>query len=434
MLLARIVVALTFAAALLAPLRGAAAPWIVVSDIHVDFRSTAPAWGLGEDTGEELFDDTIAELRRADPNAPVIIVAGDTAAHSMRSNRVTPTIVEAARRLRAAFPKAQFVLALGNNDSTCGDYQTQRNGRFLHDVGAAWRPLISRASPDFDTAFRDSGSYAVNLPGSVTAVVLDDVPFAFRYRDACGGDGANFVGRALSVVRRDARAAAARGRKVWVVTHLPPGVDAYSSTHLTRQLVTIPFLRKDAQDAFLGVLRDPENHVSVLLAGHSHKFAFRDAAGVPALLAPSVSPVMRNAPSFLLMNVGAAGEIGAIVQYARGDDGWQRLDDTRSLGMRSFSIAGVRELDERIARDPLLRERFARDYVADGSKEILEGNWRGYWCAQTTVQLDEYRSCISPGEAGQLRTRTRLLLLGALAAAAAFAGWLVLRRFSANEP
>lgn len=434
MLPARIVVALTFAAALLAPLRGSAAPWIVVSDIHVDFRSTAPVWGSGEDTGEELFDDTVAELRRADPNAPVVIVAGDTAAHSMRSNRVTPTIVEATRRLRAAFPKAQFVLALGNNDSTCGDYLTQRNGRFLRDVGAAWRPLIARASPDFDSAFRDSGSYAVNLPGGVTAVVLDDVPFAFRYRDACGGDSPNPVGRALAVVRRDARAAAARGRKVWVVTHLPPGVDAYSSTHLTRQIVTIPFLRKNAQDAFLSVLRDPENHISVLLAGHSHKFAFRDAAGVPALLAPSVSPVMRNAPSFLLMDVGATGEIGAIVQYARGDDGWQRLDDTRSLGMPSFSIEGVRELDERIARDPLLRERFARDYVADGSKEILEGNWRGYWCAQTMVELDAYRSCISPGEAGQLRTRTRLLLLGALAAAVVFAGWLVLRRFSANKP
>jgi len=434
MLLARIVVALSFAAALLAPIRSAAAPWIVVSDIHVDFRSTAPAWGMGEDTGEELFADTIAELRRVDPGAPVVIVAGDTTAHSMRSSRVTSTILEATRRLRAAFPKAQFVLALGNNDSTCGDYLTQRNGRFLRDVGAAWRPLIARASPDFDRAFRQSGSYAVDLPNRVTAVVVDDVPFSFRYRDACNGDGPNPVERALALVRRDARAAAARGRTVWVVTHLPPGVDAYSSTHLTRQLVTIPFLRKDAQEAFLNALRDPANRISVLLAGHSHKFAFRDAAGVPALLAPSISPLMRNAPSFLLLDVGATGEIGDIVQYARGDDGWQRLDDTRSLGMPAFSIAGVRDLDERIARDPLLRERFARDYVADGSKEIVEGNWRGYWCAQATVEPGAYRSCISPGEAGQLRTRTRLLLFGLLAGGALLAAALLLRRFSAKNP
>lgn len=433
MFLRGVLLALACIPALAMPLRAVAAPWIVLSDLHVDFNSNAPAWAMGQDTGEALFSETVAELKRIDPDAPVVIVAGDIVAHSMRSNRIMPTIVEATRRLHAAFPKAQFVWTLGNNDSTCGDYETQRNGTFLHDVGAAWAPLVKTSSPEFSRTFSDTGTYAVRLPNHVTAVALDDVPLAFRYRDACTGDAPNPVARALNVLNREAAQGAAAGRRVWVVTHLPPGVDAYTSTHLTRQLVTVPFLRQDAQDAFVGALTDPANRVALLVAGHSHKFGFRAVNGVPALLAPSISPLMHNAPSFLLLDVTPAGDVTNVVQYARAEDAWQRLDDTRALGMPSLSIAGVAELNDRIDRDPALRQRFARDYDAGGGIEISSRNWRGYWCAQTGVALDDYRACIAAGSAGQLRTRTQLLLLAVFIGGIFLASVLFLRRFSATN-
>jgi len=398
-------------------LRASAAPWILVSDIHVDFDYHAPLWGRDVDSGSELFDDLVREMHAVDPNAPVIIVSGDFAAHAMPHEKVLPIIREAARRLNAAFPKTQFVLVLGNNDSTCSDYGTQRNGTFLSDVARAWAPLVQRGrgAPDFIRSFRATGSYVAHLPNGIDAAVLDDVPFAFRYSDACSGDSRQLVSNALAQLHNQL-AARAHGRSTWLVTHLPPGIDTYTSTHVTRQLFSITFLRGKAESSMMQFAKAPENRVSLIVAGHTHKFSFRDAGGIPAVLVPSVSPLTENNPSFLLLDVDASGKPVNLTEYALGGETWTKLDDTKALGMPAIDIQAVRALNERIDSDEDFRNRFARDYSAGGVQEITDRNWRGYWCAQTTVDFGAYRDCIASGSAGQVPRRWLVLLAAVIAA------------------
>src|SRR5438270_12667909 len=68
--------------------RASAAPWILVSDIHVDFDYHAPLWGRDVDTGAELFDDLVREMRAVDPNAPVAIAPVAFVGHAMRRSRI----------------------------------------------------------------------------------------------------------------------------------------------------------------------------------------------------------------------------------------------------------------------------------------------------------------------------------------------------------
>jgi hypothetical protein len=84
--------------------------------------------------------------------------------------------------------------------------------------------------------------------------------------------------------------------------------------------------------------------------------------------------------------------------------------------MPSIDIEAVRALNERIDADENFRSRFARDYTAGGVQEITDRNWRGYWCAQTTVDFGAYRDCIASGSAGQVRRRWLVLLAAVIAA------------------
>jgi hypothetical protein len=99
----------------------------------------------------------------------------------------------------------------------------------------------------------------------------------------------------------------------WVIAHIPPGIDAYSTT-LARELVVVPFLDQAPRQQSLRLLSAPRSHVALVLAAHTHKFAYRIAGEeganpVAMLLIPSISPIFRNSPSFLTVNVRSDGVI-----------------------------------------------------------------------------------------------------------------------------
>src|SRR5665213_2036455 len=145
----------------------AAQPWLFVTDIHLlaGLMHARPSH-FGEDTDNALFESAIREMQRVDPHPPVVVVTGDLLAHGISKRDATPTAVRIARRLNRAFPQAQFVLALGNNDAACGDYGLTPNSVFLRQVAAAWGPLVNRhgAAPGFRHSFVQNGFYTASLP------------------------------------------------------------------------------------------------------------------------------------------------------------------------------------------------------------------------------------------------------------------------------
>jgi hypothetical protein len=422
-------------AALLAalPAWASAAPWLVVSDVHYDpfSRRLAPS-PRGHDTNDALLHSLLVEMQTVDPNPPVIVMPGDFLAHGFRSSAATATLSALAVRFGRAFPNTQFLIALGNNDSACGDYQAPLDGAFLHAVAHAWAPLVDRngAAPDFITTFSHDGSYVATLPvPHLRAVVINDVSLSLRYRDGCAG-GVNAAARLFERLQATLRSGAAQDR-YWLVLHVPPGIDAYSTSYLARDFVAVPFLRPRARDDLLAAIDDPRDRVALVIAGHTHRFSFRVSGSgpnaVPMLLAPSVSPVFGNAPAFLVLDVTPEGAVANVAETSFLGGRWQRLGDLASLGVNSFDAAELEALEARLDRDPAARARFIDMYGGGAPPEINARNWNAYWCAAVNFTSAEYRNC-----ATKVRHRFDFeIVLGAglvIALAALAATWAYRRR------
>jgi hypothetical protein len=428
----------------LAPVRAQAAnaPWLFVTDIHLDpvSRAKDPS-ALGIDTNEVLFHSALDAMRRADPNPPVVFLTGDFLAHGFDYRLANPTMAQIARDFGRTFPHAQFVIALGNEDSSCADYTLTTNSEFLRMTANLWAPLVNRhgAAPDFRRTFVRDGFYVTKLPlRNVHAVVLDDVFWSPRYRAACGPRGGDGAAESVDDLMR-ALPRGGAGKK-WVVMHIPPGIDAFSTTHLAHHLAVVPFLNPGPRDQVSRVLSDPSRHVSLVVAAHIHKFAYRvmNAASpdpLPMLLVPAVSPIFRNNASFLTVDVAPDGTIRNAEDHAFVDYRWRDIGGLHSLGVHAVTGKEFVALGRRLETNPALRARYEALYNGDAPPEINERTWRGYACATTAFGVTEYRDCV--GERGySVFTRRGLTVVGAALAAAAGAlvvlaagvVWLVRRR------
>jgi hypothetical protein len=418
----RLAAALAFFIACVAP--ASAAPWLLVTDIHLDpvsrHRGPSP---MGSDSNVALLDSAIDEMRHVDPNPPVVVIGGDELAHNFNWPRAAATMTYIAHRFDEAFPRAQFVMTLGNEDSSCGDYQIAPHSAFLQSIVRSWGPLVNRhgAAPDFARTFPRDGFYVTNLPiAGVRAVVIDDVFWSPRYR-SCTPDG----DPAASTLAELKRALQGSADRHWILLHIPPGIDAFSTAHLTHGLVVVPFLDPGPREVLEGLIADPDSRVTLVLAAHTHKLAYRIAGTprrpVPMLLMPSISPIFDNAPGFLTAAVDADGTLRDVDSYALGARGWHELGGFRSLGVGRFTGPALVDLNRRLDRDVGLRDRFALLYQGGARPEIDARNWPTYWCSATTYTLTDFRACTNGGGASVLTSRGIKALALAVVAVAVLA-------------
>jgi sphingomyelin phosphodiesterase acid-like 3 len=376
--------------------------WLFVSDIHLEATPgrRRPA-SYGHDTNRALFATALREMRDVVPDPPVVVVSGDLLAHDMDRPHAIETAVFIAHAFDRTFPRAQFILTLGNEDSNCGDYAIAPNSEFLRAVARAWEPLVNRrgAAPQFMRTFSHDGFYVSALPvNEARAVVIDDVFWSPRYRSGCGpaGDVADAAFAELQ------RALAPSKTKQWVFMHIPPGIDVFSTTHVTHRIVVVPFLNPRPRAQLTTLLADPARNVAIAVAGHTHKFAYRiigasERKPVPLLLVPALSPIFRNAPSFLTADVARDGAITRVEEYSYLDRRWQDDGGLRSLGVPALTGEALRGLQNRLASDRALRARYAQLYVGDAAPEFNESNWRSYWCGATAFSSADFRRCTEQG-------------------------------------
>jgi hypothetical protein len=445
--LRRIAAVAWLVAIFLAPVRAQAAPWLFVTDIHLDplSRLSVPV-PRGKDTNEALFRSALDAMKRADPNPPVVFITGDFLSHGFDYRLAGSTMTEIARRFGQAFPHAQFVIALGNEDSPCADYTLAPNSPFLRATAEAWAPLVNRhgAAPNFVRTFSHDGFYTTKLPlRNVRAVVINDVFWSPRYRSACGPRGTYGAAETLGDLARALPPGGSERR--WVIMHIPPGIDAYSTTHLAHRLAVVPFLDPGPRAQLMELLGDPRRNVSLAIAAHIHKFSYRilGAAGpdpLPMLLVPAVSPIFYNNASFLTVDVAPDGTITNAEDHAFVYRHWRDIGGLRSLGVRSLTGKELVALQNRLDRDPALRARYASLYESGAQPEFTDRTYLGYACASVAFGVSDYRSCM--GESGfSLFTRRGLAVLGvalvaflALVAGVAAAIVVFVRRRRAAAP
>jgi hypothetical protein len=372
--------------------------WIVVDDIHLDpFFREQTVYGAG-DTTPVLWAGAVRAMRAEVPDARVVVLGGDELAHLWgglaRAAHADPeaaalaTMRRIADDLGAAYPHAQFIVALGNNDDPCGDYASESGGRYLAALERIWEPLVDRngAAPHFRDEFMRGGYYGVRLPDGERAVVLNTVLWSAVARSGCTSDTSGAGAAELAWFDRTLAALPAAERAVPVM-HVPPGYDARTTTELG-ELFAMPFLNSDDNRALLSVLARNRERIPFALAAHTHHYDFRVAAGVPMLLASSISPVYGNLPAFYELDV-SGGRLRDVVPYTYDPHGagvrfTAREPFDAMYGIAAFDAPALQAAAARIRTDEPTRATWLRALAVWGVKQ--RGSWLPSACAQTELE------------------------------------------------
>ncbi len=392
--------------------------WLVLNDIHLNPYDAGPPAGRSEDTNIALFDSSVDEMKRRVPDASVIVIAGDLLAHSFpaRARRAhrdpyaagVDTIRTIASTLDKAFPNAQFVVAVGNNDDPCGDYRSEAGGTYNAAVARIFEPLVNRrgASPGFIGAYTRGAYYTAALPNGLRGVVANSVFWSFFYRGSCqstvrdpGGKEMQWLAQTLS-----------SGADV-LVMHMPPGYDPESTTDAQR-LLAVPYLRPHFDTALRTLLAEHRDNVPFAIAGHTHRYDFRVPSGVPMFVGSSLSPVYRNEPAFFRLDIDGR-TLRNIVPYTYDPDlGWLPQQSFDAMfGVNAFTAPELEALSRRIAFDPAVRDRWMQAYDVWGymMNDVTTHRWQTYRCAQIAFG-EHYAHCAGT----YVRSVTNLVVLAVL--------------------
>jgi len=322
--------------------RAGSARWLFVSDLHfdpfanprlVDRLAAAPprAWqriidadraqpsaGIFHDTNAALLRSALAAMDAAAPQPRMVVIAGDFLAHHFRERYdaartpgprdaagreaaydafVDATIAYLAVAFDRRFPRARFLVTIGNNDGYCGDYASTPESPSLAHLATAWQPLVDRggAAPDFARSFPHLGAYVARLPlrSDVRALVVNSVYWSPAYGNVCARNDGRQAPAEFAWMARAARAGTSATRW-WLLTHIPPGIDAFASleTQSVRTMYAPAALRG------LRALRlSGGRGFALIVAGHTHASAFRVARGAggpgvaPVTIVPAITPV-----------------------------------------------------------------------------------------------------------------------------------------------
>lgn len=381
----------------------------------------------GVDTDFALLQASLAGAQAQAKKIGYVTVTGDLLVHgfdcryrfAMHSDEgyaafAEKTAVYVLRSVEATFPSAPVYVALGNNDSSCGDYRMNDHDHFLHATSdAVVAGLRGASAAEVKQAHEDyeAGGYfgvTLRLPHKTRLLALDDIFLSAKYAGCAGEKDAAGADATLVWLDRELTAAKARGEQVWVIGHIPPGVDVYSTMRgkdVCAGAKPVMFL---ADDRLTDVLAKHADVVRLAVFAHTHSDEVRllgseKGARVPVKMVGSISPVNGNRPTFTIAQVDAA--TATMKDYtvyeasnATGiDTTWSRensFDETYHAA--EFSAAALSNLIDQFRTDPGSEKPLSRAYEENftpGMFPVLALAWPQYTCALEHTTAESYKAC-----------------------------------------
>ena len=428
--------------------------FVVISDLHFNpfdppalvpvLASSAPAaWKAtfaatrdqamsrtGVDTNHALLASSLVPFAKAMADADFAIVPGDFLVHEFDAKAakalgVAPTSQAAGDMavkttlfvgdaLADALAGKPAIVALGNVDSSCGDYRIEPGGRYLAETRETVRRLVGaeRLEPDFDRTYAAGGYYAARHPTVANGliVVLNDVLWSTKYRDACGTDGLAAAQAMLDWFRDRLARQRATGGRVWLVHHIPWGIDPYSTIVNTQASTcpakVVPFLREPFASDFLALLAEYHEVLQASFSGHTHFDDYRlliDGHGTAVAmdkLTPGISPVFGQDPGFQVFTYDRrSGVPGDFSTWYLANPGaapsaadW-RFEYTFTTAYRQphYAPAAVKSVWQALATDGAVRDTYRRLYNV--GRGALAGPLTAYVCAIGHLDRPSFTAC-----------------------------------------
>lgn len=233
---------------------------------------------------------------------------------------------------------------------------------------------------------------------------------------ACGGNADSAPAAAqIEWLKKQLDDARQRHEKVWVMAHIPPGVDAYSTATKGKDLC-----KGNAPTMFLSSEALPEamagygDVIKLAIFAHTHMDELRllepeKAAaaekGIPVKMVASISPVDGNNPSFTVARVEAANatledyRVFVASNQTGVDATWtEEYDFAKTYKEPAFSAATLANVISGFQADSTAQTGASRSYIHNyatgmGTRE-LGLFWHGYVCALKNDEPDAYSQCV----------------------------------------
>jgi sphingomyelin phosphodiesterase acid-like 3 len=393
--------------------------------------------GRGVDTPYALLHSSLRAMWSWQPDAKFMTVSGDLLAHSFSCRYTTlqpastqseyqafvlKTVGFVMGELRATFPGMPVYVALGNNDSPCGDYRLDTGSDFLVRTGKIVAEGLPTSQQQQALAiFAKGGYYSLTMGApmrNTRLIVINDVFLSPKYSTCAGRPDSTAANEEMTWLQEQLAEARRLEQKVWVMGHIPPGVDPYSTFAKIKNVCG-----NESPEMFLSSDRLADlliEHADVIQLGifaHSHMDEMRllesQESGphdsikrsVAIKLVPSVSPVDGNNPAFTVARINRASavlqnyEVIAASNQTGIATSWSReYDYAQAYHETQFSPSVVKELiakfeDDRGANTEASQEYIRNYYVGDRSSE-LKPFWPLYVCALANHTAKAFAACV----------------------------------------
>lgn len=281
-----------------------------------------------EDTNFALLQSALAAMRQRVPNPDIIFISGDLLVHYFQQffnaaatdhsqaayeAFVNTTEQYLAMKLLQTFPNAQILPTLGDWDSTSGTTSTYAGPDFLAAFASSWEAAVNRhgGAPDFQTTFSTGGYYTTAFPVDPRGrlIGLYTQPWAAECTSGCAPDAGSLGPVELQWLTQQLADARSHGQRVWLLGHIPPGIDANSTAQNRAKGAScseaiVPFWADAYSSQLYALFAEYRDVLAFGIFAHEHYDDLRlarDSSGKVLFgmkLPPSITPLHNN-PAFI---------------------------------------------------------------------------------------------------------------------------------------
>ncbi len=362
---------------------------------------------LGHYFSETFFSLYYANLHLAVPS-PQDIDATAVAAMKAFADKTLTFFMD---MVRSSVGSAPVMFALGNADSYLG--LVPEPSFLLNNAETFYakfvKDTVDRA--EFLTTFKSGGYYTAEPAGTNLMVIalntLMFVPFLEEFEQSA-------VNAELVWLDSKLAAAKAAGKKVWLLMHVPPGADIYTTATTdfkSGQTTTATMMWEPAYQAtFLQTVSKYPGLIAMTLAAHTHMDEFRIySPGNVLMITPSITPYFGNNPGFRIYSI--AKDTLKPVDYISFN--YELASNPQKFNMYyTFSTAyamqgpldsSLIQLSSELATNKEKQALYRAHYFsghnysipATGTfKQITDSDWPVYYCGSAKVNQQDFVNCM----------------------------------------
>ena len=436
-----------------APAEDSSSDFVVISDVHFNpfndpalfnrlvaepaedwdeiFKTSAVTAlpGYGSESNYTLLSRALDSAAAAAESPVMVIFPGDILGHGFDTafyalyGSVAPaalksfiykTVTFFVLQIQSRFPGLPVLFTLGNNDAYAGDYDLVAGGDYLSETAPLFMNqwLKGRVKPaEFTSTYTAGGYYTMDSGLShIRLISLNSVLFSTHRPAPVPGDAAYVQ---LDWFEDQLAAAKEAAQKVYVVTHVPPGVDVFQTVRTfmdgTGRISAVRLMwHDDYQARFLEIMNNYRNLNMVFFSGHTHMDEFRllyDDARItipdPILGQPAVSPIFGNNPGYRLIHVSA--ETWHLENYTTcylpldtAEEFTLEYQFGKRYGFGSLDGSDMESLSDNLVTGGTAKADYSNLYYLKSSRSpITDTNWPAYRCSTQYARSPDYKICVN---------------------------------------